>query len=84
MSKKYSISDKHVVDEVLEHVILEKKGLLKGHHNHFLPKKKKEKVKKEKKPLKLKDIPFFLVAYSLLALEFWLFYLGITHHYYSW
>jgi len=84
MSSKYNIATEEVVDEVLEHVILEKKGLLKGHHNHFLPKKKKKKVKKEKEPLKLKDIPFFLIAYSLLALEFWLFYLGITHDYYSW
>ncbi len=35
----------HVVDEVVEHIILEKKGLIKGHHNHFLPKAKAPKEK---------------------------------------
>jgi len=42
MSKK---DDEHVVDEVVEHIILEKKELLKGHHSHFLPKEKKPKAK---------------------------------------
>ena len=32
-------ADKHFADEVVEHIILEKTGALKGEH-HFLPKSK--------------------------------------------
>ena len=70
----YDVSTHDVEHEVVEHIILEKKGLLKGHHNHFLPKKK---VKKERKKLSKEDIRFFLVGYSIIGFELWLIYYGL-------
>ncbi len=70
----YTVSTHDVEHEVLEHVILEKKGLLKGHHQHFLPKKK------EKKKLSKKDIPFFLIGYTIIGFELWLLYYGLKYY----
>jgi len=76
MSNEYNLSTKHAVDEVVEHVILEKKKLLKGHHDHFLPKKKEKKVK-EKVPMA--SFRFLLVGYAVIALELWVLYNGLVH-----
>ncbi len=73
----YNLSTHDMEHEVAEHVILEKKGLLKGHHNHFLPKKK---AKKEKKKLSKKDIRFFLIGYTIIGFELWLLYYGLKYY----
>ena len=73
MSKEYNLSTKHAVDEVVEHVILEKKNLIKGHHNHFLPQKK---VKKSTTPPA--SFRFLIVGYSIIGFEIWLLYKGLT------
>ena len=75
--KNYNLSTHDMEHEVVEHIILEKKGLLKGHHNHFLPKKK---VKKERKKLSKKDIRFFLVGYAMIGVELWLLYYGLKYY----
>lgn len=88
MSKDYNLSTKHATDEVLEHVIMEKTGVLKGHHDHFLPKGTEKTIKGEKKVekktetkvkagLKSSDSRFFLIAYAIVALEFWILYKGV-------
>lgn len=76
MSKEYNLSTKHATDEVLEHVIMEKTGVLKGHHDHFLPKKKEKKEKKEKTTATA-SLQFLLVGYAIVALELWVLYKGL-------
>ncbi len=75
--EKYNLSTDEMEHEVVEHIILEKKGLLKGHHNHFLPKKK---VKKERKRLSKEDILFFIIGYAIIGIELWLLYYGLKHY----
>ena len=57
--------DKELDEEVLEHVILEKKGVLKG--NHFLPKKKPKKESS--------DFWFYTIWLTIIGAELWYLYL---------
>ena len=74
MSNEYNLSTKHAVDEVVEHVILEKKNLLNESHNHFLPKKKTKKISTPPASFR-----FLIVGYAIIAFELWLLYNGLVH-----
>ncbi len=74
---KYNLSTHDMEHEVVEHVILEKKGLLKTHHNHFLPKKK---AKQERRKLSKEEIRFALIGYSIIGMELWLLYYGLKYY----
>jgi len=73
MSEKYNLSTEHAVDEVVEHIILEKKHLLNEHHTHFLPKKKEKKASTPSASFR-----FLLIGYSIIAFELWLLYKGLA------
>jgi len=58
--------EKSLNDEVLEHLILEKTGVLKG--NHFLPKKKSKKEKSKSNGW------FYLIGLGVIGFELWYLY----------
>ena len=76
MSNEYNLSTKHAVDEVVEHIILEKTNLLNEGHTHFLPKNKETKAKSSAPSASFR---FLLVGYAIIAFELWVLYNGLVH-----
>ena len=58
-----------VVEEIVEHIIMEKKGILKGHH--FLPKKKSATLKSTDN---VSNFWFFSLMTLFIGGELWLIY----------
>jgi len=61
----YTDIDKDSDDTIIEHLILEKKGILKGHH--FLPKKKKKEQKESRAWLYL--LIFYIIIIPIIYLQ---------------
>jgi len=62
-------SDTHLMEEIVEHMILEKKGILAG--DHFLPKSMpKDKVKPKVKK-KGSGVWFYIIGLGIIFAELW-------------
>jgi len=63
----YNITGTHVVDEIVEHIVLEKKGVLHEHITAIKPKPKKKRS----------GSWFNTIVYTIIAIELWLIYKAI-------
>jgi hypothetical protein len=66
-ANSYNITGDHVVDEIVEHIVMEKSGAIHEHITAIKPKAKK----------KSSGFFFNLFIYGVVALELWLIYLEI-------
>lgn len=60
----YNISGEHLVEEMAEHIALEKAGVLHEHITAIKPKPKKERS----------NFWFYTIGYSVIGIELWLIY----------
>ena len=63
----YNIKGEHVVDEIVEHIVLEKAGVLHEHITAIKPKSKK----------KSSGFLFDMFIYAIIGIEIWLIYLEV-------
>jgi len=74
-------ADAHLLEEVVEHMVLEKKGILPG--DHFLPEsmpkdKVKPKPKTETKKKSSAGSWFYIIGLSVIGAELWYLYTYLT------
>jgi len=63
----YNITGDHVVDEIVEHIVMEKAGVIHEHITAIKPKPKR----------KGSGFLFNLFIYTVIGIELWLIYLEI-------
>ncbi len=63
-ANNYDITGDHVVDEIVEHIVMEKAGVIHEHITAIKPKSKK----------KSSGFLFNLFMYSVIGVELWLIY----------
>ena len=69
-------SDAHLMEEIVEHMVLEKKDILHG--DHFLPKDMPKDKVKAKATKKSSGLWFYVIGLSVIGLELWYLYIYFT------
>jgi len=62
-------SDAHLMEEIVEHMVLEKKGILAG--DHFLPESMPKEKVKPKVEKKSSGVWFYIIGLGIIFAELW-------------
>ena len=69
-------ADAHLMEEIVEHMVLEKKGIFAG--DHFLPKSMPKDEPKSKSKKKSSNLWFYIIGLSVITAELWYLYIYAT------